>query len=235
MTIEAVATPTGPARVYVHPATGREAVCTANPADRPPPAAAVTPVVTLVLGHGAGGGVEAPDLVALATGLPAYGVTVVRVEQPWRVAGRRVAPAPPRLDEAWRAVLAGLAARGLLAGRLVVGGRSAGARVACRTAAGAGASGCLALAFPLHPPGRPERSRLGELLAAAVPILVLQGERDPFGKPEEFPAAVDVRVLAGAEHALVRRNRRSGAAPAGAPDIAAQLVLRTADWLGAMA
>ena len=116
--------------------------------------------MTLVLGHGAGGGIEARDLVALAKALPERGVTVVRVEQPWRVAGRKVAGPPATLDRAWLAVLEALA----VAGPLVVGGRSAGARVACRTAAQVGAAGCLALAFPLHPPGRPEKSRLDELL-----------------------------------------------------------------------
>ena len=115
--------------------------------------------VTLVLGHGAGGGIGARDLEALAGALPDRGVTVMRVEQPWHVAGRKVATAPPTLDVAWSAVLAELD----VTGPLVVGGRSAGARVACRTAVAVGAVGVLALAFPLHPPGRPEKSRLAEL------------------------------------------------------------------------
>ena len=114
---------------------------------------------TLVLGHGAGGGIESADLVEVTTEAAAAGWRVVRVEQPWRVAGRRIAPAPPRLDEGWRAVLAALRADGMLTGPLVLGGRSAGARVACRTAAEQGAAGVLALAFPLHPPGRPEKCR----------------------------------------------------------------------------
>ncbi|WP_338484283.1 alpha/beta family hydrolase [Streptomyces sp. SCSIO 75703] len=142
------------------------------------------PRLLLALGHGAGGGIEARDLRALAGALPAHGVTVVLVEQPWRVAGRRLAPAPKTLDTGWRGIRPALAATGL---PVISGGRSAGARVACRTAAELGARAVLALAFPLHPPGRPERSRAGELLAVGVPTLVVQGARDPFGRPEEFP------------------------------------------------
>ncbi|WP_052318920.1 MULTISPECIES: alpha/beta hydrolase family protein [Streptomyces] len=142
------------------------------------------PRLVLALGHGAGGGVEARDLQALARVLPAHGVTVALVEQPWRVAGRKVAPAPKTLDTGWRGVWPALAGTGL---PVISGGRSAGARVACRTAAGLGACAVLALSFPLHPPGRPERSRAAELLGAGVPTLVVQGGNDPFGKPGEFP------------------------------------------------
>jgi predicted alpha/beta-hydrolase family hydrolase len=145
---------------------------------------------TLVLGHGAGGGIESVDLVAVTGAAAAAGWRVHGVEQPWRVAGRRIAPAPPRLDEAWTAVLAALRADDLLAGPLVLGGRSAGARVACRTAAEQGAAGVLALAFPLHPPGRPEKSRAVELTAVPVPLVVLQGETDAFGGPELVAAAL---------------------------------------------
>jgi predicted alpha/beta-hydrolase family hydrolase len=162
--LRTVATPVGDARIDVR----------AAPAAR----------LTLVLGHGAGGGIDARDLLALAMTLPARGVTVIRVEQPWHVAGRKVAAPPPTLDVAWKAVLAELA----VSGPLVVGGRSAGARVACRTAVSVGADGCLALAFPLHPPGRPEKSRLAELIGSGVPTLVLQGDRDAFGGPGDFPA-----------------------------------------------
>jgi predicted alpha/beta-hydrolase family hydrolase len=153
---------------------------------------------TLVLGHGAGGGIESVDLVAVTAAAAAAGWRVHGVEQPWRVAGKRIAPAPPRLDEAWTAVLADLRAAGRLTGPLVLGGRSAGARVACRTAADQGAHGVLALAFPLHPPGRPEKSRAGELTAVAVPLVVVQGETDAFGGPELVAAA-----LAGHAHASV--------------------------------
>ena len=123
------------------------------------------------------------DLVALATALPASRITVVRVEQPWRLAGRRAAPAPRTLDRAWLAALEAVP----LETPVAVGGRSAGARVACRTARTVGAVAVVALAFPLHPPGRPERSRWEELEGAGVPTLVVQGERDAFGRPAEFP------------------------------------------------
>ncbi|MFG3504223.1 alpha/beta family hydrolase [Streptomyces sp. NPDC047821] len=141
--------------------------------------------LVLALGHGAGGGVEARDLRALAAALPATGVTVALVEQPWRVAGKKLAPAPKRLDEGWRDLWPALRAAGP---PVVAGGRSAGARVACRTARELGAHAVLALSFPLHPPGKPESSRVDELLGAGVPTLVVQGGNDPFGRPEEFPA-----------------------------------------------
>jgi hypothetical protein len=153
---------------------------------------------TLVLGHGAGGGSQAPDLAAVAAEAASAGWLVHQVDQPWRVAGRRVAPAPPRLDEAWGAVLDRLRLQDRLPGRLVLGGRSAGARVACRTASAEGAAGVLALAFPLHPPRTPERSRAGELTGVGVPIVVVQGETDAFGRPEQVAAA-----LSGTGHASV--------------------------------
>ncbi|WP_046731145.1 alpha/beta family hydrolase [Streptomyces humi] len=140
--------------------------------------------LVLAVSHGAGGGIEARDLRAIAAALPGHGVTVALVEQPWRVAGKKVAPAPKTLDTGWRGVWPALAAPGL---PVVSGGRSAGARVACRTATELGAAGVLALSFPLHPPGSPEKSRAAELLGAGVPTLVVQGGNDPFGKPAEFP------------------------------------------------
>ncbi|HZX38183.1 MAG TPA: alpha/beta family hydrolase [Streptomyces sp.] len=140
--------------------------------------------LVVALSHGAGGGIEARDVQALARALPEDGVTVALVEQPWRVAGKKVAPAPKTLDTGWRGVWPVLEKRGL---PVVAGGRSAGARVACRTAREFGAAGVLALSFPLHPPGRPEKSRADELLGAGVPTLVVQGGNDPFGRPEEFP------------------------------------------------
>ncbi|MFB8246516.1 alpha/beta family hydrolase [Streptomyces sp. NPDC055952] len=142
------------------------------------------PRLVLAVGHGAGGGIEARDLVALADVLPARGVTVALVEQPWRVAGKKLAPAPKTLDTGWRGLWHALAAPGL---PVVAGGRSAGARVACRTAGELGAHAVLALSFPLHPPGKPDRSRAAELLGAGVPTLVVQGGNDPFGRPAEFP------------------------------------------------
>jgi predicted alpha/beta-hydrolase family hydrolase len=154
----------------------------------------------LMLGHGAGGGIAAPDLVAARDAALGLDVAVVLVEQPYRVAGRR-SPAPAaQLDAAWLAVAAWV--RGELPGpALVVGGRSSGARVACRTAREAGAGGVLCLAFPLRPPGRPDApSRLAELEAATVPTLVVQGERDPFGIPP--PGRRRRVVLVSGDHSL---------------------------------
>jgi predicted alpha/beta-hydrolase family hydrolase len=156
------------------------------------------PVSQLVLGHGAGGDVDAPDLTAVHDAAVAAGARVALVTQPYRVAGRR-APAPAtHLDEAWTAVVTQLAA-GL---PLILGGRSSGARVACRTAEQLGAAGVLALAFPLHPPGKPERSRAAEL-PGRIPTLVVNGDRDPFGVPEPG-GAVEVAVRPGAVHDLRR-------------------------------
>ncbi|KAB1147819.1 hydrolase [Streptomyces luteolifulvus] len=145
---------------------------------------ATEPRLLLAVGHGAGGGIGTRDLRALAAGLPAHGVTVALVEQPWRVAGKKLAPAPRTLDVGWRGLWPALAGPGL---PVIAGGRSAGARVACRTAVELGAHAVLALSFPLHPPGKPEKSRAVELLGAGVPTLVVQGGNDPFGKPAEFP------------------------------------------------
>ncbi|MEV8310558.1 alpha/beta family hydrolase [Streptomyces flavidovirens] len=160
-------------------------------------AEAAAPWAALAVSHGAGGGIGARDLQGLAAALPARGVSVALVEQPWRVAGKKVAPAPRTLDAGWRGLWPALLRPGL---PVVSGGRSAGARVACRTAAELGAHAVLALSFPLHPSpssrlrssrgdpiGRPEKSRADELLGAGVPTLVVQGGNDPFGKPEEFP------------------------------------------------
>jgi uncharacterized protein len=172
-----IATPHGPAHVHLD-------------LDESPSAA-------LVLGHGAGGGVAAPDLQAAAGVARSLGVSVVLVEQPYRVAGRR-SPAPAhQLDAAWLAVIAHLRDDALSDLPLIVGGRSSGARVACRTAAESRAAGVLCLAFPVHPPGRgddPAKSRLPELDAVAVPTLVVQGERDPFGMPPERPGRTVSRI-----------------------------------------
>lgn len=138
----------------------------------------------LLLGHGAGGGVDAPDLARAELEAQALGFATALVEQPYRVAGRR-SPAPAKqLDAAWLAVVADLRRRGLTSGMLITGGRSSGARVACRTAADARADGVLCLAFPEHPPGKPEKSRQSELDAVEVPVLVVQGKSDPFGMPK---------------------------------------------------
>ncbi|MET8680575.1 alpha/beta family hydrolase [Streptomyces sp. NPDC004647] len=151
----------------------------------------------LAVSHGAGGGIEARDLQALAAELPGRGVTVALVEQPWRVAGKKVAPAPKALDTAWTALWPALEKQGL---PIVAGGRSAGARVACRTARGLSAHAVLALSFPLHPPGRPEKSRAEELTGAGVPTLVVQGGRDAFGRPEEFPPGTEIVEVPYGDH-----------------------------------
>jgi predicted alpha/beta-hydrolase family hydrolase len=167
-----VETPHGPARVHLQPVERARA--------------------WLLLGHGAGGGVSAPDLVVAAESARSEGISVGLVEQPYRVAGRR-APAPAgQLDTAWLAVVERLRAGELGELPLVAGGRSLGARVACRTAEETGAVAVLCLAFPVHPPGRPEKSRLDELDAVRVPVLVVQGESDPFGMP---PAAANRTVV----------------------------------------
>jgi predicted alpha/beta-hydrolase family hydrolase len=154
---------------------------------------APAPRGALVLGHGAGGLSWSADLRAL-TSLTVDGWLVVLVEQPWRVAGRKVATPPAQLDVAWLAVMASLTSgRGALPRPLVVGGRSAGARVACRTAAAVGADAVMAVSFPLHPPGKPDRSRAPEALlvtGAGIPLAVIQGERDPFGSPAEVRSAL---------------------------------------------
>lgn len=181
---ELVATPHGDARVHVaRPASGSRGL--------------------MMLGHGAGGGVTAHDLRLAAEVALGAGLVVALVEQPYRVAGRK-APAPPaQVDAAWRAVAEHLQVGELADLPLVVGGRSFGGRVACRTSADVGAAGVLCLAFPLHPPGRPEKSRLPELTAVTVPALVVQGDRDPFGVPDPktLPGTVSLVVVSG-DHSL---------------------------------
>jgi uncharacterized protein len=200
----AVATPYGEGRLVVHRATGRRAA-------------------TLLLSHGAGGGIGARDLAALASQLPPQGYAVALFEQPWRVAGKKVASAPPTLDVGLEAAAATLRVRG----PLVVGGRSAGARSAARCATRLGTVGCLALSFPLHPPGRPERSRLDELTGSGVPTLVVQGERDSMGRPEEFPESTDLAVVPAADHGL-KVPARAPLSQAEALDL---VVESTLEWL----
>ena len=180
MTRLRVATPHGPAAVELHCAPEGRA--------------------GLLLGHGAGGGIAAPDLVAVTRAAVDAGVHVAFVEQPYRVAGRR-APAPAaQLDTAWLAVAAELGDSVFADLPLVFGGRSSGARVACRTAADGQAVAVLCLAFPVHPPGRPEHSRIAELDGVPVPTLVVQGEQDPFGCPQ--PAHRREVVLLRGDHQL---------------------------------
>ncbi|WP_053651994.1 alpha/beta family hydrolase [Streptomyces sp. XY431] len=207
VTRELVPTPAGDARITLHPAAAPRAV--------------------LALGHGAGGGIEARDLAALAAGLPARGVSVALVEQPWRVAGKKVAPAPRTLDTGWTPVAERLVAAGP---PLVVGGRSAGARVACRTGAATGAAGVVALAFPLHPPGKPERSRAEELLGSGLPTVVVQGAADPFGGPAEFPelpASHELVALEYGNHGFEVPKR----APVGQEELLELIVAAVGDWV----
>ena len=202
LAVSLVPTPHGDARVHV-------ARPTADPAG------------LMMLGHGAGGGVTAHDL-GLATEVAlGAGLAVALVEQPYRVAGRR-APAPPaHVDAAWCAVVEHVHRADLGNLPLVVGGRSFGARIACRTSEHVGAAGVLCLAFPLHLPGRPERSRLPELTSVTVPTLVVQGDRDPFGVPDPktLPSGITLAVMSG-DHSLKKD----------APAIRAAIT----DWLGTL-
>lgn len=209
MTTEIIETDAGRARITWHPATAK-------------------PRLVLAASHGAGGGIEARDLKRLAAELPAHGVTVALVEQPWRVAGKKVAPAPKTLDVGWRGIWPALTAPGL---PVISGGRSAGARVACRTARELDARAVLALSFPLHPPGKPEKSRAGELLGAGVPTLVVQGGNDPFGRPEEFPeGAYDLVEVPYGDHGLAV-PKRAGFTQEGALALVTDAVVT---WTGSL-
>jgi len=182
----------------------------------------------LALGHGAGGGIEAADLQALAAALPPSGIEVVLVEQPWRVAGKKIAPAPKTLDEGWIPVAETLRKRAR-ATPFLAGGRSAGARVACRTALGTGAAGVVALAFPLHPPGKPEKSRAEELLDTGLPTLVVQAGADTFGTAAEFPELPGTHRLVGlpaGDHAFKVKKAD--------PPVLDALVAAVADWIDAL-
>ncbi|GAB3767982.1 alpha/beta hydrolase family protein [Microlunatus parietis] len=209
-----IPTPEGPGRLHVAPAE--------------------TPRALLVLGHGAGGGIDAMDLKLLAGYLPGEGIAVARFEQPWRVAGRKIAVPPPRLDVGWTAALKAFRTVPEFTDLpLYLGGRSAGARVACRTATELGARGVVCLAFPLHLPGRPEKSRAPELLAPDVPRLVLQGTKDTFGSADEVRAAAagdpGVRIvdLPGVDHGY----RVAKAAEWTAADLRAELKTQVLDFL----
>lgn len=181
------------------------------------------PVATLLVSHGAGAGIDTHDLEALARSLPGQGVTVHRLEQPWKVAGKKVATAPATLDVGLRAAADVIRPRT----PMIVGGRSAGARSAARSARDLGAAGVLALSFPLHPPGRPEKSRAEELLGVKVPMLVVQGGQDPMGRPEEFPEGTNLVEVPRADHSL----KVPRAAPLSGDDVAALVVEATLEWI----
>jgi predicted alpha/beta-hydrolase family hydrolase len=188
-----ITTQSGPARVEV---------------DRPQ-----TSSFLIALTHGAGGGVASKDLLAVRDACLALGGVVARVLQPYRVRGARAPGAPGPQDAAWLEVVGQLREQnpGL---PLIQGGRSNGARVACRTAAAAGALAVVALAFPLHPPGRPDQSRAAELRQAGTEVLVVNGERDPFGIPDRRDATLVV-ILPGETHALSKNPAAVGAAVGG--------------------
>jgi uncharacterized protein len=154
----------------------------------------------LLLGHGAGGGFGAPDLVAATKAANGAGIDVVHITQPYRIAGRRTPAPAQQLDAAWLATVAHLAANELHGVPMIFGGRSSGARVACRTAAEGKAIAVLCLAFPVHPPGKPHNTRLDELDQVTQPVLVVQGERDPFGRPPPHPGRE--LVLLPGDHGL---------------------------------
>jgi uncharacterized protein len=205
LTTVEIETPHGPARANLYRANGASAA--------------------LILGHGAGGGVEAPDLVAAKDAALSEGVSVALIEQPYRVAGRR-SPAPARqLDAAWTAVVEHLRERELSGLAAIVGGRSLGARVACRTVDATGGVAVVCLAFPLQPPprkgGKESPSRLSELEAVSVPVLIVQGERDRFGIP---PAGADRTVVEVAgDHGLKKDPEAIGdAVAAWLPGVARQ-------------
>jgi predicted alpha/beta-hydrolase family hydrolase len=199
----AIPTPQGPARLVQRRST--------------------RPQATLVLTHGAGRGIDVPDLAALAGSLPRRGISVALVEQPWRVAGKRVAARPEALDEGFEEVVNRLRPQT----PMFVGGRSAGARVACRTGRRLGAVGVVALAFPLHPPGRPDRSRVDELLDTELPTLVVQGERDAFGQPAEFPPQQAITGVPDADHSF-RVPKRAATTVEQALETVVEAV---ADWI----
>lgn len=193
MTLIKVPTPTGEAQVDLSSVPGGS--------------------LLLVIGHGAGGSVDAPDLISVRDAALAAGISVARVTQPYRVAGKKVPPAGPVLDAAWAAVIAALGRRKATKDlRFVYAGRSSGARVACRTSAEPAitpaAAAVVAIAFPVHPPGKPEKSRLAELDGVEVPVLVVQGRQDPFGQPPERPGRTIVAV--DGDHGLKRSAARVG-------------------------
>jgi predicted alpha/beta-hydrolase family hydrolase len=169
------------------------------------------PSFLLVLTHGSGGGPGSADLLAVRDAALPLGAAVAMVTQPYRVKGRRAPGSPDRQDAAWIEIVGAVRDAAGPDLPLVQGGRSNGARVACRTACATGARAVLALAFPLHPPGHPEKSRAGELSLAGTDVLVINGSRDPFGIPDQAPR-MRVVVLDGETHALSRRPEMAGAA-----------------------
>jgi uncharacterized protein len=196
-----ISTPVGTARLDWYPAQGAT-------------------IATVVLGHGTATGVEAMDLQALAQALPPRGITVVLVTQPYRVDGNLQVADAPSLDRAWTALWPTVSARGV---PVVAGGRSAGSQVACRTARALGAEAVLALAYPLLGPGSS-----AELLATGRPTLIVQGDRDPFGRPDQFPKLppdIELVAIPGANHMFAT------GAPHSAGEPLAQVTAAVIEWL----
>ncbi len=188
-----IATPSGPARVALDDLDD--------------------PAFLLVITHGSNDGVDVPDLLAVRAVALELGGAVARVLQPFRVAGLRTPGSAAKQDHAWLMVVAALRERfGDVP--LIQCGRSNGARVVCRTAIKASACGVLALAFPLHPPWNPETSRANELKQAGVEVVVVNGDRDPFGVPDPA-AATRVHVLPGERHDLGKDPSRVAEAVVG--------------------
>jgi hypothetical protein len=180
------------------------------------------PTFLVVLTHGAGGSPDTADVLAVRDAGRELGAATALVTQPYRVKGARAPGSAARQDAAWAelvGVLRGETARDGVPVPLVQCGRSNGARVACRTASQVGAAGVIALAFPLHPPGQPEKSRDAELRGTGTGVLVINGDRDPFGIPEP-DETTDVVILPGETHALSKRPAAVGDA--------------VAAWLGAV-
>jgi uncharacterized protein len=188
-----------------------EIMTSAGPADVVVEEPAGRPRLLVVLTHGAGGTPDTPDVLAVRDVARGLGAVTALVTQPYRVRGGRAPGPSARQDAAWTEIVAALSGDGL---PLVQGGRSNGARVVCRTARQAGAAGVIALAFPLHPPGQPGKSRDAELRAAGTRVLVCNGDRDPFGIPEPDDAT-RVVVLPGETHALSKNPAAIGDAVAG--------------------
>jgi uncharacterized protein len=194
--VEEIMTTAGPARVVL---------------DQPE-----RPAFLIVLTHGAGGSPDTPDILAVRDAARDLGAATALVTQPYRVKGGRAPGSAVKQDAAWAelvSVLRSATARDGAPLPLVQGGRSNGARVVCRTAPRVGAAGVIALAFPLHPPGQPDKSRDAELRGAGTSVLVVNGERDPFGVPEP-DQTTDVVVLPGEAHALSKHPAAVGAAVA---------------------
>ena len=168
--------------------------------------------LTLVLAHGAGAPMRSPFLAAVARGVAAGGARVARFEFPYMRARRSGGPRgtpdrEPVLRESWLSAIAALGG----AGRLAIGGKSLGGRIASMVADEAGVLGLVCLGYPFHPPGRPERLRTKHLEALRTPALIVQGTRDPFGSREDvagYSLSPSIRIawIEGGDHSFKPRS-----------------------------